>query len=62
MDAGVDFLVFNFDLRRLMFVFLQVTNFDQRGPDFKGRVELAHDVVHNPADILLEEIGFKTIK
>jgi hypothetical protein len=56
------FLVIDPSLRKLSFVFVKVADFDQRRPDLQSGMNLAYHVVDYPRHILLEKVGFKSIK
>jgi hypothetical protein len=41
---------------------VEVTNLHERRPKFEGSLNDTHDVIDDPADVLLEEIGLESIE
>src|SRR3984893_4538282 len=60
--APFDPLVLYFALRKLSFVLMEVTNLNQRWPEFQRGMNLAHYVINDPRDILLKKIRFEPIE
>src|ERR1700751_5588650 len=56
------FLVIDPSPRKLSFVFVKGADFDQRRPDLQSGMNLAHHVVDYSRDVLLEKVGFESIK
>src|SRR6266850_1356400 len=50
------FLVIDPSLRKLSFVFVKVTDFDQGRPDLLCGMNLTHHVVDDPRHVLLEKV------
>src|ERR1035437_8307362 len=60
--TACELLILYSNLWKLLLVLVEVTNFHQRWPQFQRRLDHTHHIIHNPRDVLLEEIGFKPIK
>jgi hypothetical protein len=57
-----DLFVLHPNLRKLLLVFVEITNLDKRWPEFQRRLDNAYHVIDNPRDVLLEKIGLKPIE
>jgi len=60
--AGAQTLVFNLPLRKLFFIFIEVTYLDQSGPKLDGSLNLTYDIIDDAGNILLKEIGLEPVK
>jgi hypothetical protein len=60
--APFDPLVLYFALGELSFVLMEVTNLNQRWPEFQRSMNLAHYVIDDPRDILLKKIRLEPIE
>jgi hypothetical protein len=59
---GLQSLVLNLSLRKLLSVLIEVTYFDQSRPQFDGSLDLTYYIIDDAGNVLLEEIGFETIE
>ena len=50
------------NLRQPLAALLKITNLNQSGPQFQRTFDNADDVIHDPHQIVLEEIRFKCIE
>ena len=57
-----EFLVVHLHLRKVLLVFVEITDFHQRWPEFQRSMDYADNVVDDPADVLLKEVRLKAVK
>src|SRR5262249_40879764 len=60
--ASFPFLVGHPGLRQLTALLAEVAYLDERRPQLERAPDVADDVVHDPAEVLLEEVGLEAVE